>query len=680
MKSSPKNKQLIELYNLIKPITMSKLHRLILSAIAVLLISIIPATAQDFKNLSAKQFGEKINIEYAISGESLGQTFNVTPYYSLDAGKTFLPIKSVSGNVGANVPGGKDQIIIWDVLKDMKELSGDVIFKLTADTKTTVPTQDEVGKVNFKIESLNHLEGNKAELMLTITNNGPTRDLKMINGLITITDFKKQKYDAQRGTIAEVEGSERYSTPTRTLKNGETVKAVFTFDRIPDDLARAMRLDLGIELITYDGYGLDLKIGKVQFRDLPVTSTKTLGLKVEVSKKLEAASSPTSLTVKKLEVADKTPPTIAITSPANVVLTGKESTRGRPYAQSFMGMDDKRKRSLTTGEEFATTESSINIKGTASDANGIYAVVINGIDATIKADGTFDAIIPLAVGKNEIAIRATDVRQNSIEQKFFVLRNGGQGSGKGETEELDLVFGNSEKRAPRYYALIFGANDYIDESVPDLDGPISDAAKLVIALTSRYTFNQQDVIFIKNPTREQIINELDRLTRTVTKNDNLLIFYAGHGYWDQQTDFGYWLPVDSKSNTTSNWLANSQIRDYVAALKTKHTLLITDACFGGSIFRTRKTFEETTAAKNKLYDNPSRQGMTSGALTVVPDKSLFLEFLVKRLNENTKDYLTAEELFSSFKTDVMNGSPVTPMFGDIKDSGDEGGDFLFVKK
>jgi hypothetical protein len=660
---------------------MSKGHGLILSVIAALLINAVPVAAQDFTSLSAKPLGEKVNLEYAITGENLGQVFNVTPYYSLDAGKTFLPLKSVSGNVGANVPGGRNQIIIWDVLKDLKELDGDVMFKLTAETKTTIPTQDEIGKVNFRIESLHHLSGNKVELLLTITNNGPTRDLKMLNGQITITDFKKQQYDAQEGSIAEVQGNERYSTPTRTLKSGETVKATFTFERIPDDLIRAMRLDLGIELITYDGYGLDLKIGKVQFRDLPVTATKTIGMNVQVSKKLEAASTPSHLTVKKIEVVDKTPPALTITNPANVVLAGKEATRGRPYAQASSGMYDKRLRALTTGEEFATAQSSIAIKGKAADEDGIYAVVINGIDATLNADGTFDANVPLSVGKNEIAIRATDVRQNSVEKKFFILRTAGQGvSGKGEAEELDLLFNDTEKRAPKYYALILGANDYVDESVPDLDAPISDAAKLTQALVTRYTFNPEDVVFVKNPTREQMINELDRLTRKVTKNDNLLVFYAGHGYWDQQTDFGYWLPVDSKSNTTSNWLANSQIKDYVAAIKSKHTLLITDACFGGSIFRNRKTFEETSAAKSELYDNPSRQAMTSGALTVVPDKSLFLEFLVKRLNENTKDYLTAEELFSSIKTDVMNGSPVTPMYGDIKDSGDEGGDFLFVKK
>ncbi len=72
--------------------------------------------------------------------------------------------------------------------------------------------------------------------------------------------------------------------------------------------------------------------------------------------------------------------------------------------------------------------------------------------------------------------------------------------------------------------------------------------------------------------------------------------------------------------------------------------------------------------------------MTSGALTEVPDESVFLRHLVQRLEENTLDYITAEELFSSFKTAVMNSSPTVTQYGDIKGTGDEGGDFVFVRK
>ena len=72
--------------------------------------------------------------------------------------------------------------------------------------------------------------------------------------------------------------------------------------------------------------------------------------------------------------------------------------------------------------------------------------------------------------------------------------------------------------------------------------------------------------------------------------------------------------------------------------------------------------------------------MTSGNLTEVPDRSVFLEQLVTRLDGNTKNYVTAEEIFASIKNVVMSSSPVTPVYGEIKDAGDEGGDFIFVRK
>ena len=284
-------------------------------------------------------------MEYAISGEGIGQTFNVALYYSTDGGKTFIPLKSVLGNVGSGVAGGRNQLIVWDVLKDLKELDSDVIFKVMAESKSVVPVQDDFRQVSFKLESFNRTPEGNVELSLAITNYGAARDLKMINGLITITDFKKRKFDAQRGNIAEVVGNERYSTPQRTLKQGETVKATFVFERVPSDLDRVMRLDLGIELITDETYGIDLKIGKLQFRDLPITSVKTNNMKVEKTSRFEMVSDLQHFTVKKVEVIDSNAPVIALTQPANVPLVGKESTRGRPYAQSSIGMDDKRLRS-----------------------------------------------------------------------------------------------------------------------------------------------------------------------------------------------------------------------------------------------------------------------------------------------------------------------------------------------
>ncbi|MBL7113807.1 MAG: hypothetical protein ISS19_17850 [Bacteroidales bacterium] len=53
---------------------------------------------------------------------------------------------------------------------------------------------------------------------------------------------------------------------------------------------------------------------------------------------------------------------------------------------------------------------------------------------------------------------------------------------------------------------------------------------------------------------------------------------------------------------------------------------------------------------------------------------------MKRLDENEEDYLSSETLFSSFKTAVMNNSPNVPQFGTIQNVGDEGGDFIFIRR
>ena len=74
--------------------------------------------------------------------------------------------------------------------------------------------------------------------------------------------------------------------------------------------------------------------------------------------------------------------------------------------------------------------------------------------------------------------------------------------------------------------------------------------------------------------------------------------------------------------------------------------------------------------------------MTSGAMKTVPDRSVFVDYLVKRLNENQQSYLSAEELFSSMRKAVINNSPnrQTPQYGEIREAGDEGGDFVFVRR
>lgn len=232
-----------------------------------------------------------------------------------------------------------------------------------------------------------------------------------------------------------------------------------------------------------------------------------------------------------------------------------------------------------------------------------------------------------------------------------------------------------------YYALIIGVNDYLDENINKLDEPINDALRLKRVLKEKYTFEEENITLLRDPTRAEIIEAFDDLAGKVQSEDNLLIFYAGHGVWDERLKQGYWLPRDSKQSSKAAWLSNGTIRDYIGGIKSRHTLLVADACFSGGIFKTRDVFTENRAVL-ELYKLPSRKAMTSGNMKTVPDKSVFMEYLIRRLNENEGKMISAEQLFSSFRVAVINNSAngQVPQFGDIRETGDEGGDFVFLKR
>ncbi len=238
-----------------------------------------------------------------------------------------------------------------------------------------------------------------------------------------------------------------------------------------------------------------------------------------------------------------------------------------------------------------------------------------------------------------------------------------------------------ELKKRTYYALIIGVNQYEDSGIPALDNPIKDAHALAQVLKTYYSFEKEHVNVLTNPNRGEIIDALDAINKDITDKDNLLIFYAGHGIWNEQLKQGYWLPSNAALNSKAEWLSNSTLRDYLRGINTKHTLLISDACFSGGILKERAVFENSRAIL-EVYKLPSRKAMTSGTLKTVPDKSVFIEYLLKNLIQNESPLISADQLFRQFKIAVINNSPngQVPQYGPITQAGDEGGDFVFLKR
>ncbi len=352
-------------------------------------------------------------------------------------------------------------------------------------------------------------------------------------------------------------------------------------------------------------------------------------------------------------VKDKTPPVISIVSP--------KTKRG------FVQVHDKKQ---------------VLLKFTVKDDNFVSYVSVNNMKLVENDEGFYQININLHEGENIIKIKAIDSRDN-VANEIITAKYQREENQYTEIDEIpEIIWDAENENNEKYYALIIGVEEYTDPTISDLSNPVNDAKKLYEILTQRYTFETENVNLLLNPSLNKITEALEHYFNVLNNDDNLLIFYAGHGYWDEKFKQGYWLPADANRENRGTWIPNSLIRDYMRGIPSRHTLLITDACFSGGIFKSRDAFKDASKAINQLYQLPSRKAMTSGTLKEVPDKSVFLEYLIKRLKENTQKYLPSEQLFASFKIAVINNSPnaQVPQFGEVRETGDEGGDFIFILK
>ena len=245
------------------------------------------------------------------------------------------------------------------------------------------------------------------------------------------------------------------------------------------------------------------------------------------------------------------------------------------------------------------------------------------------------------------------------------------------TRELpDIRFGN-------YHALVIGNNDYA--FITDLKTAANDAQAVAEILRRDYEF---DVNLLVNATRAEVLRALADYRRTLRPDDNLLVYYAGHGVLDDVTERGYWLPVDAEEDVPTNWISNTDVTDMLKAIRAQHVMVVADSCYSGTLTRSAPanlaTSRERDAWLKRVVRKRSRTALASGGLEPVTDSgggaqhSYFAKAFLTALRENDA-VLEGHGLFERVKRPVVLNTRQTPRYDDIRDSGHEGGDFLFVR-
>lgn len=121
-----------------------KMQKLISFLLPVIFMAFISSSlvAQEVSNISFKQEGAQVVISYDIAGNP-NDLFNSIAYYSIDEGKTWTQLVTVTGDL-LKVGPGTGKKIYWEVLKDVTGIKGAISFKVIA-VKSKEKTYDKKG-------------------------------------------------------------------------------------------------------------------------------------------------------------------------------------------------------------------------------------------------------------------------------------------------------------------------------------------------------------------------------------------------------------------------------------------------------------------------------------------------------------------------------------------------------
>jgi len=244
-------------------------------------------------------------------------------------------------------------------------------------------------------------------------------------------------------------------------------------------------------------------------------------------------------------------------------------------------------------------------------------------------------------------------------------------------------------------AMIIGIDKY--DKMRNLKNAVDDAKAVANILKGQYGFSQIYEMYDKAATRRQIEDTFKRLIADLKGGEDILIYFSGHGYYNETLNSGYWIPVDAKNEL--DYMPNSRIHDYIKAMdrkKARNIFLVADSCFSGTFIGTTRALRVTATPRpyalendfkflNKPYLDIARQALTSGSNEPVLDggaegHSVFAYYLLDALKKPDYSAFSATELSTKVQRNVGANADQSPRLGIIKYAGHANGEFVFVKK
>jgi TPR repeat protein len=249
-----------------------------------------------------------------------------------------------------------------------------------------------------------------------------------------------------------------------------------------------------------------------------------------------------------------------------------------------------------------------------------------------------------------------------------------------EDRQIGLIpqLDDSPVQKGKNWLLVIGINQYHDTRVPKLRNAVRDTERLTNILTGKYGFQLFRSLSDDSAKRSAVIGAIEELETKLEDNDNLIIFFSGHGY--RKSKSGFIVPYDGQNDSTTDYISFADLKTRIDELPMRHFLFILDCCYAGSSLKS-KSFGD----KQEL-NKPSRRILAACS----PDEkaqdgfygrnSPFTSALAEILEENQAGELPVKTLHVKLR-DLMNVQDVlqTPIEGSWRMESNRDGEFIFLK-
>ena len=353
--------------------------------------------------------------------------------------------------------------------------------------------------------------------------------------------------------------------------------------------------------------------------------------------------------IKQADVVNKYPPKITIVSPE--------------------GVDEGLKPILDT--------TILKVTLFATDASGIESVMLNNVAATMVNDTTYSVNLPLKVGyENTIVATVTDNGGRVSRKQFPVecrqkikpiaIVPSTPATPKIEPSDIDVDIPVVTSPDPNRFALIIGNEDYSSsqtnlQTESNVEFAVHDAEIFKEYAIKVFGIPEENIIFRKDAKvmdMQRAINQVNSIAKNSKGKAEIYVFYAGHGFPDEQSKEPYLIPVDVSGSDLQFAIKLNDFYKKLTEFPTKRVTVFLDACFSGGGRNLGLIAARGVKVKPKdilLKGNIVVFTASSGEQSSLPyhDKvhGMFTYYLLKKIKE-TKGEINLFDLSEYLSTEI----------------------------